>query len=307
MMSNSRISSEPVRSLTAEDLGVLLDEEDVTKSDDKPSLIDVLPNDDVVLNATQELLSDGYSGVIFFGPPGTGKSWYARKIAEQFVNHDSNKVRFVQFHPSYQYEDFVEGVKITSEGKFEFEDKHFLLACEEAKKHSGPFVLVIDELSRCDPIRVFGEMLTYVERSKRGETFFLPSGRKTYVPENLFVLATMNPLDRGVDEVDMAFERRFAKVEMRPDEDQLKKFLENKSFDPHVVEGVLEFFRFVNGSGNPYAHVGHAYFSSVSDAQSLSRLWKYQLRFHLEKAYRVDPTGFEDVETQWETLVSSRI
>ncbi|MDR5889831.1 MULTISPECIES: McrB family protein [Halomonas] len=305
-MSSSRISSEPVRSLSAEDLGILVDEESEAQ-DDNPSLIDVLPDGDIVLNVAQELLSDGYSGVIFFGPPATGKSWYARKIAEQIVGHDSGKVRFVQFHPSYQYEDFVEGVKVTHEGGFEFEDKHFLIACEEAKKHSGPFFLVIDELSRCDPVRVFGEMLTYVEHSKRGEVFFLPSGRETYVPENLFILATMNPLDRGVDEVDMAFERRFAKIEMRPDEEQLKVFLEDKSFDPHVIEGVLEFFRFVNETENPYAHVGHAYFSNVSDTQSLKRLWQYQLRFHLEKAYRVDPAGFRDIEMKWEELVSSRL
>ena len=177
-----------------------------------------LSDSDDLLLIVQTLLRDGYAGVIFTGPPGTSKTWYAGQIAAKLTDGDPARVRFVQFHPSYQYEDFVEGFVPDEEGEgFELRPKHLLEMCDQAAQiGEDPCFLVIDELSRSDPARVFGEALTYIESTKRGIAFRLASGTEVAIPANLFILATMNEFDRGVDEVDAAFERRFARIQMDP-------------------------------------------------------------------------------------------
>ena len=191
--------------------------------DDVPAQ-SLIEDDDNVLTSVQDLLNV-YGGVLFTGPPGTSKSFYAEEIALKLAGAPE-RVRMLQFHPSYGYEDFVEGYVAEADG-YVLKPKHFLLACQAATQdpERKTHVLVIDELSRADPGRVFGEALTYLEKSKRGKRFQLASGRELSVPDNLVVLATMNPNDRGVDDVDAAMSRRFGKFRMSPSESILVQFL----------------------------------------------------------------------------------
>jgi 5-methylcytosine-specific restriction protein B len=275
-----------------------------------PRRLDIEPllPDDPVLTTIQDLLQT-YGGVIFEGPPGTSKSWYAQRIGAMLADFDPARYRPVQFHPSYQYEDFMEGFVPSDDASgFKLVDKHFVEMCKEASgRPSNEFcVLVIDELSRGDPGRVFGEALTYVEKSKRGIDFRLASGHSCVVPENLVILATMNPLDRGVDEVDAALERRFAKYRMEPSDDLLSELLAEAGMDDELRERVLDFFRFVNGKSqvNPHASLGHTYFAGIADADGLHRLWEHQLRFHFDKAYRLDPDGLADLYARWDRVLA---
>jgi len=242
-----------------------------------------------------------YGGVLLSGPPGTSKSYYAAAAAAVMSGGHPSRVRFVQFHASYQYEDFVLGFSPTETG-FTTKPGPFLAlveaACEDADHE---YVLVVDELSRADVGRVFGEALTYVERSKREQEFTVANGIEIRVPNNLVILATMNPFDRGVDEVDAAFERRFAKVTMDPDPAALTSMLEANGMDPTLQARLLAWFRSINerARNNPAAAVGHAYFVTASDEESLRDIWNYQLQYLVQRAFRREESTRADVTTRW--------
>lgn len=301
------VTAAQIRSLTADDLGIgveiALRNHASNRPDDPP-----LATDDPRLAEVEDLLQI-YGGVIFSGPPGTSKSWYASKIGMSLVEGDKNRIRFVQFHPSYQYEDFVQGFVPRDSGEgFRLKPRYFLQMCQDAQRDSEHlYVLVIDELSRGDPGRVFGEALMYVEKSKRGMPFTLASGETCIVPANLVILATMNPLDRGVDEVDAAFERRFARIALDPDKTILLRLLDaNEVTDPLRGE-VLRLFDMMNGRArsNPQTAVGHTFFLEVRDSASLDSLWQHQLRFLVEKAYRLDPNTHESIVGLWERAIQT--
>ncbi len=290
-----------VRQLTATELGLISPTE--PPADERARDLGIA-DDDRLLTATSELL-DYWGGVIFTGPPGTSKSWYASNIATKLTGGKPELVRFVQFHPSYQYEDFVEGYVPNASGGFDLRPKHLLELCQVAEAHPGEWVvLVIDELSRGDPGRIFGEALTYVERTKRGFEFYLSSGTQLSIPANLVFLATMNPLDRGVDEVDAAFERRFAKIAMDPDSDRLQQFLIEAGMDDALRERVLAFFQAANARArsDPVSALGHTFFLGVGNEADLRRLWDYQLRFLFEKTYRLDPAGLGALQRSWDRI-----
>jgi 5-methylcytosine-specific restriction protein B len=182
---------------------------------------------------------------------------------------------------------------------------HFVNICRDADNDPGQtYVLVIDELSRADVGRVFGEALTYVEKSKRGIPFSLPSGRTISVPKNLLLIMTMNPMDKGVDEVDAAFERRFAKVGLDPDANQLAQILETNGVETALTSRIVAWFRATNGRASevPQAALGHAYFSSVVDEFTLRDVWAYQLRYHVERAFRYDPSTRDEVIAGWQRV-----
>lgn len=306
------LTSKPIRHLTALDLNLEVPRQEPPSSvgaasavTDEGTVEPPLPASDDVLARVEALLNE-YGGVIFSGPPGTSKSWYARRIGISLVDGDMSRLRFLQFHPSYQYEDFVEGYVPKPHGGFERKPKHFLEMCDLARaRPDARHVLVIDELSRGDPGRIFGEVLTYIERTKRDYKFNLASGEPCIVPRNLVILATMNPLDRGVDEVDAAFGRRFARIRMDPNEELLSFQLIANGMADGLRERVLTFFRSINryGRTNPHATIGHTYFYECTDESDLERVWDHQLQFIFEKAYELDADGLEAVRQQYDRMI----
>lgn len=267
--------------------GVIVEEADL--KEDHPLFIRV-----------KELLHDGYAGVILSGVPGTSKTWFAVQIASLLTDADPKRSRLIQFHPSYQYEDFIEGFVPKAGGGFELKSKHLIQMCAVAYEvHPEPCVLVIDELSRSDPGRVFGEALTYVEMSKRNEPFFLASGSQLAIPDNLLFVATMNPLDRSVEALDVAFERRFARIDMPPDVKLLEAILRKNKVADDLVTEIRNLFRTLQSGFGEEAGVGHAYFRTVRDLASLERLWQNQLRFRVRRALSLDPDAIASIEGEW--------
>ena len=307
----------PVRQLTASDLGLdmgsLKGSHDESNSPSAATVADDLtpiPANDEIYIRVRSLIPH-YGGIVFVGPSGTGKSYYARRIALALTEDDPDRYRFVQFHPSYQYEDFVEGFRPNSDGTgFTLTESPFLQLCKAAiTNHRDRHVLVIDELSRGDPGRVFGEALTYLELSKRGMQFHLASGKLMHIPRNLLILATMNSLDYGADQVDAAFDRRFAKIQMHPDATILDAFLKNAGMDQSLRQRVCRFFNHVNelSVNNPYASLGHTYFLGISDIQSLQRLWDHQLEYNLSKAFPLDTDDFLHIRKRWHDVVNPSV
>lgn len=249
-------------------------------------------------------LSQIFGGVILTGPPGTSKTFFAA-AAGQVIAGSDERIRFVQFHASYQYEDFMLGFAPRDEGGFVSKKGPFLeLVLAAASDPLHTYVLVIDELSRADVGRVFGEALTYVDRTKRELSFNIANGDKIKVPSNFIILATMNPFDRGVDEVDAAFERRFGKVTMDPDRALLDEILTDNHMDDWLKGRVLGWFSRMNGHAvkNPAAAVGHAYFATASDEASLRDLWEYQLKYVVHRAFRRDEATRNDMLTAWHLI-----
>ncbi len=164
--------------------------------------------------------------LILQGPPGTGKTWLAKRLAFALMGQkDDSKVRAVQFHPNLSYEDFVRGWRPTGEGKLSLADGVFLEAIKAASKDpSSKFVVVIEEINRGNPAQIFGELLTLLEAGKRTPNEALElcypdadgKRRPVHIPENLYVVGTMNIADRSLALVDLALRRRFAFVGLEP-------------------------------------------------------------------------------------------
>lgn len=306
------IASESYRQLDANDLGIAeasVPEKQEPAAEGMAGIMQAQGVSDDILEEIAETLDD-YSGVILSGAPGTSKSYYARLAAELLTQGDASRTAFVQFHASYQFDDFMQGYRPneTTGSGFEKADGIFLRMCKQADKDKGrPYVMVIDELSRGDSQRIFGEALTYVEKTKRGLEFILPSGEPTNIPSNVYLIATMNPIDRGADDVDLAFGRRFGTIQMNPAPEKLREHLLDNELPEAVVGQLVGWLNNCNKRCRQaeLPEVGHAFFWSVEDVSSLVRTWKHQVRPHLEKLFRFNSADRDATIAEFETILQT--
>ena len=164
--------------------------------------------------------------LILQGPPGTGKTWLAKRLAYALIGQKNEaKIRVVQFHPNLSYEDFVRGWRPSGkDGKLSLVDGPFMEIINSAKQEPAMrYVIVIEEINRGSPAQILGEMLTLLEADKRTpneaiELCYKPEGssERVFIPDNLYVVGTMNIADRSLALVDLALRRRFAFVDMEP-------------------------------------------------------------------------------------------
>lgn len=192
--------------------------------------------------------------LIFRGAPGTGKSYLAKEIAADIISNGQfekldqlspeqrKQVEFVQFHPSYDYSDFVEGLrpKMNDDGTmgFELQDGIFKKFIARARKNYEDsqksketelkkYVFIIDEINRGEISKIFGELFFSIDPEYRGpageistqySNLHADPDEKFYIPENVYIIGTMNDIDRSVDSFDFAMRRRFRFVELKANE-----------------------------------------------------------------------------------------
>lgn len=176
--------------------------------------------------------------LVFYGPPGTGKTHRTRELAGRLIRRvalqqwgigrffasqtelddyvDAN-VHWVQLHPGFGYEEFVRGLRLASDGSAGYVDgllPRLVERMESVPEHERlPVVLVLDEINRSDLSRLFGEAFSLLEN--RGQSLQLPGfepddyPQELALPDNLYVIGTMNLIDQSVEELDFALRRRF--------------------------------------------------------------------------------------------------
>lgn len=221
--------------------------------------------------------------LIFYGPPGTGKTYIAQALAKHVADE---RVRLVQFHPSYSYEDFFEGYRPKEDGGFKLMPGPMRKIVDQAVENPREaFVLIIDEINRGNLAKVFGELYFLLEyRDQNVELLY--ADEDFSLPKNVFIIGTMNTADRSIALVDAAMRRRFAFLALHPSEeptrDVLRSWLKREGHPTRVADLLDE----LNGRiEDADFKIGPSYFmrSAVHSDGGLERTWRTSLLPLLEE------------------------
>ena len=216
----------------------------------------------------------------------------------------------MQFHPSYAYEDFIQGLRPDLEHKelrYTLAKGPFLELCERAAEEPDEFfVLVIDEINRGDPARIFGELLYGLEY--RGHPVGLPAGGELSVPPNLIVLGTMNSVDRSVALVDYALRRRFGFVRVAPDPDVIRLVRAESNLCAVAAEVLGSFNKWLAQRLDRDHVLGHSIFLNpglaLDEPDSLTTVWDFDIAPLLEEYFFGEPTSFAEARTAWQKALA---
>lgn len=271
-----------------------------------------------VFQEMKELDKEFDKNLILYGPPGTGKTYnsviyavaicdgkpvdeltdYAAVMSRYNELKKAGRISFTTFHQSYGYEEFIEGIKpIIDENKqdigYTIEPGVFKKFCDNAKsitristgiestvieENTEPYVFIIDEINRGNISKIFGELITLIESTKRAgmpeaASAILPySGDEFSVPSNVYILGTMNTADRSIALMDTALRRRFQFVEMMPDSDVLRKIHADKVEDLDVAAMFDKINERIEYLYDREHTIGHAFFTDLKDDATLEKL-----------------------------------
>jgi 5-methylcytosine-specific restriction protein B len=242
---------------------------------------------------------------ILYGPPGTGKTFMAEKLAAHLVGGGDGFVELVQFHPTYAYEDFIQGIRPQSEGdhlSYPVVPGRFLEFCWEAHQRHGRCVLIIDEINRANLSRVFGELMYLLEY--RDRDIPLAGGGLFKIPANVRLIGTMNTADRSIALVDHALRRRFAFITLYPNYELLRRYHQRRQTG-FPVEGLIETLTSLNRQiGDRHYEVGVTFFLRLHLAEEIEDIWRMEIEPYLEEYFFDRPENVESF--RWDK-VKSRI
>jgi hypothetical protein len=246
--------------------------------------------------------------VILQGPPGTGKTFVAERLARLLVSGTSGHWEIVQFHPSYAYEDFMQGIRPSIKAgalSYNIEPGRFLEFCERASNTNGaPAVIIIDEINRANLSRVFGELMYLLEYRDREVP--LSTGAKPFqIPKNVYLIGTMNTADRSIALVDHALRRRFSFIYLEPNYDVLKSHLVE---DGLPADSLINTLRTLNAAiDDRHCLVGISFFltDGTKLRSTLEDIWRGEIEPYLDEYFYDQPDKAKAF--RWDTLVAKEL
>lgn len=321
----------------SEEIGELIEPDSTKRTsdfyDELSKLITIQMIQDQDFSNIKDLISTGNKAVILYGPPGTGKTYEAKELTKfmlqsqdlknvEFGNNIGDKgcVDIVQFHPNYTYEDFMGGITPSLNGEtlaYTLKEGEFKKFCDTANKEenkSKKFIFIIDEINRADLSAVFGELLYALEYREEGIT--IPNfENKFIIPANVYLIGTMNNVDKSLVNFDLALRRRFSFFYMAPNLETIRNIIYNKleakvssdkdssyadsedcKISPERISDYILRCSTINKTisdknnvlqlGDSY-QIGQAYFGKITDylnsessdisTFALEKLWRYNL------------------------------
>lgn len=258
--------------------------EEYTSYTDEDFLNDVYVNK-LQLQKLKTLLSRK-KNVILQGAPGVGKTYAAKRLAYAIIGRkDEERVKNIQFHQNYSYEDFVMGYKPNAEKGFSLVNGIFYDICQQARlHHEEPYFLIIDEINRGNMSKIFGELLQLIEADYRETPIQLAYNKQRFsVPKNLYIIGMMNTADRSLAMIDYALRRRFSFFEMKPafEDSGFKEYIE-KMHDPHLnnlTKALIELNKVIaddDSLGTGFC-IGHSYLCDLEGDYDLESIVEYDI------------------------------
>ena len=241
--------------------------------------------------------------VVLAGPPGTGKTWVAERIARYLASGNPLAVRTVQFHPSYGYEEFIEGLRpaMNDQGALVFDVQPGVVRTmvDQIDNPAQNYVLVIDEMNRANLPRVFGELMYLFEY--RDKPIDLQYTSDFTLPENLSFIGTMNTADRSIRSIDIALRRRFDVFECPPEPEILDRYYAHPDRQNAVVDDLVDGFVTLNARLEEHLDrhhsIGHTFFMNDSFTHKrLKQVWDRQLKPLIEEYFFDQP----DIASEYE-------
>ena len=272
--------------------GLLANEEDMIEPDEvekvpskpftkKDALKDLFMDEKQLDTIIRQL--DRKKNIILEGAPGVGKTFVAKRIAMLYQGNTRNDtIDSVQFHQSYAYEDFIQGLRPNIEtGGFTIQNGTFYNLAKRAQADKdNPYFLIIDEINRGNLSKIFGELMMLIESDKRGRkhsltlTYSNNGSEAFHVPKNLYLIGTMNTADKSLAVVDFALRRRFAFIKLLPgfNSPAYKTFLQEKNVSVELIDKIKAGMAKVNEEitnedlalGSGY-EIGHSFFTPVKE------------------------------------------
>ncbi len=242
-----------------------------------------------------ESLQGSMPQIVLYGSPGTGKTFVADAFADHLTEGDRSRIQTVQFHPSYGYEDFIEGLRPEADesGNIQFRvvKGHLLNFVDSMKSSTDRYVLIIDELNRANVPKVLGELLYLLEY--RGRQIKLMNSGDFSLPANLSIIATMNTADRSTGRLDSALRRRFTFFDCPPSSTALRQFYESGDATctiSDLVQGFQELNNRITEDLDEHHQIGHTFFMEQHlDPVKLQQIWKRQVKPQLADYFYDQP------------------